>query len=161
MKSLLISLLVFSAAVWAQNAIPAETVSPTQQGNSQSPPRRDSHNATDRRSQQDSPAYQRGYQQGEKDRSANIAPSAADSNWKHDADRLAYRSGYRAGYCHDQASRTGYYNGTYRDYAPPVIRNGYYGYNAPDPYCENGSGDAPHRQDKPGPQNTVEYGGAG
>jgi len=132
-----------------------------QQASSQARPGQDAADPAERRGEQKSPTYQRGYQQGIKDRNASVEPSAGDSNRTHDADRLAFRNGYREGYCHDQASRTGYYNGTYRDYAPPVIRNGYYGYNAPDRYCENGSGNAPHLQDKPGPQNTVEYGGAG
>jgi len=132
-----------------------------QQASSQAQPGQDAAHSAERRGQQDSPAYQRGYQQGVKDRNASVEPNAGDSTGTHDADRLAFRYGYRAGYCHDQASRTGYYNGAYRDYPAPVIRNGYYGYNAPDPYCENGGRTAPHRQDKPGPQNTVEYGGAG
>lgn len=131
-----------------------------QQANPQSRTGRDSASTTDRTSQKDSQAYQRGYQQGEKDSSANLEPSPSYS--KDETDRLAFRSGYRAGYCHDQGGRTGYYNGTYRDYAPPVIRNGYYGYNAPDPYCEKGHDAAPRpRGDPRAPQNKVEYAGAG
>lgn len=111
---------------------------------------------------QQSQAYQRGYQQGVKDGKAYDQPNPGSSNLKGDSDRTAYRNGYQAGYCHDQASTTGYYNGTYSEFGPPMIRNGYYGYNAPNAYCESASHEAPPRpQAKPGPQNNVEYGGAG
>jgi hypothetical protein len=111
---------------------------------------------------QNSPAYQRGYRQGLKDRQDNLEPNAGSANRNDGADLPAYNSGYRAGYCHDEGSRTGYYTGTYHDYAPPVIRNGYYGYNAPSAYCENGSSHAAHHQGDPeAQQNRVEYGGGG
>jgi hypothetical protein len=111
---------------------------------------------------QNSPAYQGGYRQGVKDSKDNREPNAASAGWNTGEDRLAYASGYRAGYCQREASRSGYYNGIYRSYGPPVIRNGYYGYNAPNLYCENSSGNA-HRApgDPKAPQNRVEYGGGG
>ena len=110
---------------------------------------------------QNSPAYQRGYQQGMKDRRTNLEPSGY-AKGGDTAERIAYRSGYRAGYCHEEQSKTGYYTGTYHDYAPPVIRNGYYGYNAPSAYCENGSSNTAHHQGDPeAQQNRVEYGGGG
>jgi hypothetical protein len=111
---------------------------------------------------QNSQAYQRGYRQGLKDRRDNLEPNAGTTNRNDGADLPAYNSGYRAGYCYDEGSRTGYYNGTYSSYGPPVIRNGYYGYNAPRSYCEKGSGNAAHHQGDPeAEQNRVEYGGGG
>jgi hypothetical protein len=133
-----------------------------QQANSQSRSGPGSAAAADQRSQQESPAYQRGYQQGMEDRRASAEPSPGYGNWKNDADRSAYRSGYRAGYCHDEKDRTGYYNGIYRSYGPPVLRNGYYGYNAPESYCANGSDKTPGPQGNAGWQGgNAEYGGGG
>jgi hypothetical protein len=107
-----------------------------------------------------SPAYQMGYQQGLKDGKAS-EPSPVASGWKDDADRRAYTDGYHAGYCREEKTRTGYYNGVY-GYGPPVIRNGYYGYNAPDAYCEEGRKTGPQsRRDPQAPQNRVEYAGGG
>ena len=115
----------------------------------------------DQSSSQNSPAYQRGYRQGLKDRRDNLEPDAGYASG-NGADRPAYSSGYRAGYCYDEGSKTGYYTGTYHDYGPPVIRNGYYGYNAPSAYCEKGSGNgARHQADPKAQQNHVEYGGGG
>lgn len=111
---------------------------------------------------QKSPPYQKGYQRGIEDRGDNREPDAGFSDSTNGADRLAYESGYRAGYCHVERNKTGYYNGIYRAYGPPVIRNGYYGYNAPTPYCENDGGNAARRRGNPeAPQNRVEYGGGG
>ena len=111
---------------------------------------------------QNSPAYQRGYRQGLKDRRDNLEPNAGNASRSDGADLPLYSSGYRAGYCNDEGSRTGYYNGTYHDYAPPVIRNGYYGYNAPSAYCKNGSRNATQPPADPkAQQNRVEYGGGG
>ena len=109
-----------------------------------------------------SPAFRQGYQHGLEDRKDNREPNAGYADLNSGADRLAYASGYRAGYCRDDGSKSGYYNGIYRSYGPPVIRNGYYGYNAPTSYCENNGGKAPRRQGDPNaPQNRVEYGGGG
>jgi len=133
-----------------------------QQANSQARSGQDSANTVDQRCQREPPAYQRGYRQGMEDRSDAAEPSPGYGNWKNDADRSAYRSGYHAGYCHNEENRTGYYNGIYRSYGPPVLRNGYYGYNAPDKYCEHRSGKAPDPQGNAGPQSGGgEYGGAG
>jgi len=116
----------------------------------------------DQSNSQNSPAYQRGYQQGLKDQRDNLEPNAGYANRTVSADRPAYDSGYRAGYCYDEGSKTGYYNGAYHDYGPPVLRNGYYGYNAPSAYCENASGNAArHPGDSKAQQNHVEYGGGG
>lgn len=111
---------------------------------------------------QNSPAYQQGYRQGLKDREDNFEPGARHVNWNDGAVLPAYNSGYRAGYCHEDRSKTGYYNGIY-GYGPPVIRNGYYGYNAPNPYCENNRGKDTlfYRGNLKAPQNRVEYGGGG
>jgi hypothetical protein len=115
----------------------------------------------DQASHQGSPAYQRGYRQGLKDRQDNVEPNAGSAS-NDGADRPAYNSGYRTGYCRDEKSKTGYYTGTYHDYAPPVIRNGYYGYNAPSVYCEKDDGNATHHRGDPNAQqNRVEYGGGG
>ncbi|MGO9208705.1 MAG: hypothetical protein ACLPXM_20585 [Terriglobales bacterium] len=115
----------------------------------------------DQSNSQNSLAYQHGYQQGLKDRRDNLEPDAGYGRGDS-ADRPAYNSGYRAGYCRDEASKTGYYTGAYHDYAPPVMRNGYYGYNAPSAYCEKGSGNAArHPGDPKAQQNRVEYGGGG
>jgi len=115
----------------------------------------------DQANSQNSPAYQRGHQQGARDRRDNLEPAARYANG-NGADRPAYDSGYRAGYCYDEGSRTGYYTGAYHDYGPPVLRNGYYGYNAPSAYCENGSGNTAHHPGDPqAQQNRVEYGGGG
>lgn len=135
-------------------------LSGAQQGNPQGQSGHDSANTADRRGQQESQAYQRGYQQGMEDQRTAAEPSPGYADWKDAADRSTYRSGYQAGYCHDEKNRTGYYNGVY-GYGPPVLRNGYYGYNAPDQYCENGSINARRLQGKPGSQNRVEYGGGG
>jgi len=111
---------------------------------------------------QDSSAYQRGYRQGLKDWRDNLEPNAGYTRPIHSADLPAYNNGYRAGYCNGERSKTGYYTGTYHDYGPPVLRNGYYGYNAPSAYCEKGSGNAAHHQGDPeAQQNRVEYGGGG
>jgi len=111
--------------------------------------------------QEGSPAYQVGYHRGVRDRSAGREPSDGDSNWKDNPDGQAYSSGYHAGYCRDEKNRTGYYNGVY-GYGPPVIRNGYYGYNAPEPYCENDRKVSPQTRGNPqAPQNRVEYAGGG
>ncbi len=110
---------------------------------------------------QNSPAYQRGYHQGMKDLKDNREPDAGSAGWNSAEDRLAYASGYRAGYCQGEASRSGYYNGIYRGYGPPVIRNGYYGYNAPKLYCQEGNSTHRAPSDSKAPQNRVEYGGGG
>ena len=111
---------------------------------------------------QNSPAYERGYQQGLKDRRDNREPNPGYAQGNGDANRPAYESGYQAGYCHEEESRTGYYTGTYHDYAPPIIRNGYYGYNAPSAYCEKaGSNKTGHQGGPESPQNRAEYGGGG
>ena len=94
-----------------------------------------------------------------RDRDRNFEPSPGDHGWSDAADRRAYKDGYRAGYCKDEDSRTGYYNGIYRNYGPPVIRNGYYGYNAPKPFCEEAKDSRP--RDDSTSQGGVEYGGAG
>ena len=134
-----------------------------QRASSQTQPNPNSARSGDQPSHRRSQAYQRGYQQGVKDRSDGLEPNPAYSNWNNDWERSAdTRSGYRAGYCHDEERKTGYYNGIYRNYGPPVIRNGYYGYNAPDPYCENDSGGTSRHPAHPkAPQIQVEYGGAG
>jgi len=128
-----------------------------QQTNSLSRSGQDSNHTADQRSQQESEAYQCGYQQGLEDRADADQPSPGYVYWKNAG--AAYRDGYRAGYCHNE--KVGYYSGTY-GYGPPVLRNGYYGYNAPNPYCENNSGNAAfYRGDAKAPQNQVEYGGGG
>jgi hypothetical protein len=116
----------------------------------------------DRGAGQNSPAYERGYRQGLKDREDNLEPSGGDANRNDGADLPAYHRGYHAGFCHAERSKTGYYTGTYHDYGPPVIRNGYYGYNAPSAYCENDRGDTAQPQGgSGGGQSRVEYGGGG
>ncbi|MFZ3211789.1 MAG: hypothetical protein WA188_09750 [Terriglobales bacterium] len=111
---------------------------------------------------QNSPAYQQGYQQGLKDQRDDLEPRAGYANGNASADHAAYSSGYRAGYCSDEGNKAGYYNGGYHDYGPPVLRNGYYGYNAPSAYCEKGSSSAArHPGDPKAQQNRVEYGGGG
>ena len=111
--------------------------------------------------QEASPAYQAGYKRGVRDRSARMEPSDSDWSWKDNTDRQAYSSGYHAGYCRDEKTKTGYYNGVY-GYGPPVVRNGYYGYNAPEPYCENDRKAGPQSRGNPqAPQNRVEYAGGG
>ena len=116
----------------------------------------------DQINRENSLAYQRGYRQGLKDRHDNLEPNFGYANRNDGADLPAYNSGYRVGYCHDERGKTGYYNGTYQDYGPPVLRNGYYGYNAPSAYCENGSSNSAHHQGDPqAQQNRVEYGGGG
>lgn len=119
------------------------------------------HFQGDKANHQDSPAYQQGYRQGLKDRRDDREPNPGYA--RNDvAGRPAYDSGYRAGYCREEESRTGYYTGTYHDYAPPVLRNGYYGYNAPSAYCQKDGGNASRHQGSPeAPQNRVEYGGGG
>jgi hypothetical protein len=87
--------------------------------------------------EQKSEAYHQGYWEGLRDRDRNFEPSSGHASWSNAADRRAYRDGYRLGYCKDEGSRTGYYNGVYHDYGPPVIRNGYYGYNAPSEFCQD------------------------
>ena len=112
--------------------------------------------------QSESQAHQRGYQQGLKDREDSAEPNPGAPDLRTDSDRTAYRSGYQSGYCHNQAGRTGYYNGICRDYGPPVLRNGYYGYNAADPFCEKKIDPALGPQSQEAPQSKVEYaGGAG
>jgi len=129
-------------------ALPASAQKPNSQG--------------DQANHQNSPAYQRGYRQGLKDRGDNREPNPGYAQGNGEADRPTYDSGYRAGYCHNEETRTGYYTGTYHDYAPPIIRNGYYGYNAPSAYCEkDGDSATRHRGDPKTPQNHVEYGGGG
>ena len=114
---------------------------------------------TGRANAQQSGAYRQGYNEGLRDRDRNFEPSPGYASSINAADRRAYRDGYRAGYCKDEDSRTGYYNGIYRNYSPPVVRNGYYGYNAHKPFCE-ATKDSPLHDDSTS-QGRVEYGGAG
>lgn len=110
--------------------------------------------------QSESQATQRGYQQGLKDRENSTQPNPGAPVMRTDSDRAAYWSGYQSAYCRNQAGRTGYYNGIYRDYGPPVLRNGYYGYNAADPYCEEKTR-PPARSQSRRQSSDVEYGGGG
>jgi len=112
--------------------------------------------------QASSPARQRGYEQGVKDGADFAPPHPAAPNLKTDSDRAAYWKGYQSGYCKDEAGRSGYYNGAYHDYAPPVLRNGYYGYNAPEPFCaEQTSPPSTPQSGRGASQNHIEYGGGG
>lgn len=113
--------------------------------------------ARDSAQNQQSDAYHQGYGEGLRDRDRNLEPSPGYANWSKAADRRAYRDGYHAGYCKDEDSRTGYYNGVYRNYGPPVIRNGYYGYNAPTQFCKDNGAVSPPKH----AQSGVEYGGGG
>jgi len=137
-------------------------VSKAQQTNSQSRSGQDPATASPGTGQE-FPLYQRGYRQGMEDRNHGREADPGYVSWQNSAGETAYRSGYQAGYCHDERQATGYYNGIYRSYAPPMVRNGYYGYNAPDPYCESKSAKPiSYRRGEPSaPQNRVEYGGGG
>jgi len=136
------------------------SVAPLAQGQ-QAKPSQESVTTNVPAAQEESPAYQAGYKRGVRDRSAGTEPFDSDWNWKDNPGRQAYSSGYHAGYCRDEKTKTGYYNGVY-GYGPPVIRNGYYGYNAPEPYCENDPKVGPQSRGNPqAPQNRVEYAGGG
>jgi len=120
-----------------------------------------SNSQGDQVNSQNSPAYQRGYRMGMKDRQTNLEPSGY-AQGGDTAERIAYRSGYRAGYCREEQGKTGYYTGAYHDYATPVLRNGYYGYNSPSAYCGNGGAHAVQHSGAPQEeQNRAEYGGGG
>lgn len=137
-------------------------LSRAQQANPQSQSGQDSATAS-AGGQRQPPAYQLGYQQGMEDRSHAGEPNLRYAHLYNTAQSAAYRSGYQAGYCRYEMRATGFYNGVYRNDGLPVLRNGYYGYNAPDPYCESKSGETTsYRRGDPGaPQNQVEYDGGG